>query len=168
MWVQTHNTGRCSVLFWSCDIFILQAFSVPSVIFSAVLVTAITTIMHCIPHLQAFSAYDLSVMSSAVLTHAFLTALERVATYFMTRNLADPLETHRRDGDWLQDDSAELGSKSDSNIQTADLGSGTAIACTAGCSPRSLRSKRRPVAFEGAPTFGVFGWLEYVLVFVGE
>lgn len=116
--------------------------------------------------LQAFSAYDLSVISSAVLTHAFLTALERVATYVMTRHLADPLETYRRDADWLQDFPAADPKCAKGGM---DPGSGsTAGACAAGCSPRSLRSKRRTTAFEGAPTFGVFGWVEYVLVFVGE
>ncbi|MEW5305138.1 MAG: hypothetical protein WDW36_007699 [Sanguina aurantia] len=130
-------------------------------------VFALQLVLFHIVMAQAFSAYDLSLTSSAVLTHAFLTALERVATYVMTRHPADPLETHRRDADWLQDvPAADPGPAKGSVGPGPGPGPG-ARACAAGCSPRSLRSRRRTTAFEGAPTFGVLGWLEYVLLFVG-
>ncbi|GLC72072.1 hypothetical protein PLESTF_001201000 [Pleodorina starrii] len=129
----------------------------------------------------AFAPGSLRALSSCVLTHAVVAALERSANWWLTRGAADPRLVTRGRKSWLTASAEELmGAKVPPPAAAAaapadEEGGGASFAAPAAvqrrCDPLSDEiavkerlAQRRAVAVEGAPVGGVFGWTEWVLV----
>lgn len=129
--------------------------------------------------LQCLSnSWEWRVLSSAVLTHAFLNALERYANWIICRHTQSALMQHHAQ---LYKQSLKGGTKADAYVSTptpapspADAADGQGVeggaAPAARLAPedfRFVRLRRFAFPYEGAPLWGVFGFLEWVLLFLG-
>ena len=111
----------------------------------------------------SFAPGSLRALSSVVLTHAVLAAVERTANWWLTRGTTDPLQGARARDIWVTEKpkqgDAETAGDSDVGQQRSRLSDGGAV--------EARMERRRRVAVEGSPVAGVFGWLEWVLVAAG-
>ncbi|PNH01232.1 hypothetical protein TSOC_012892 [Tetrabaena socialis] len=115
---------------------------------------------------HAFAPGSLRVLSSAVVTHAILAAIERTANWWLTRGPRDPLQAAKARDSWVHPaevdaaaGDAEAATPAPSGPVRSRLSDGGAV--------EARLARRQRVVVEGAPLWGVFGWLEWVLVAFG-
>ncbi|EFJ51969.1 hypothetical protein VOLCADRAFT_87013 [Volvox carteri f. nagariensis] len=129
----------------------------------------------------AFAPGSLRALSSAVLTHAVVAALERTANWWLTRGTRDPLRAAMARESWTSAPVEQINQKraTDEEMGAAD-GKNKNASAAAAPSTLSRRSRlsddgavetrmelRRRTVVDGSPVWGgVFGWLEWVLVAV--
>ena len=94
-------------------------------------------------------------LSSAVLMHSLLTALERFANFWLTRRVKSPLQ--RRDTSEFY--SFIHGSRSQGPGQMEGRSAASSM-----INPRASRLLAKPFPIEGMPLFG-FGFIEWCLLF---
>lgn len=136
---------------------------------------------------QAFAPGSLRVLSSAVVTHAAVAAAERCANAWLTARVRDPLRDARqrsswaRGPAWLQQHEQEQQQgalKGKRKGKKGEQQPGEQPGAEGPVGPRRSRlsdggavearaERRRHVVVEGAPLWGVFGWLEWVLAAAG-
>ncbi|GIL42994.1 hypothetical protein Vafri_806, partial [Volvox africanus] len=125
----------------------------------------------------AFAPGSLSVLSSTVVTHAVVAALERTANWWLTRGIRDPLRAARKRESWMTapvqqlvrgktDEEAAVrdGVEGNTDSSTASIAASRRSRLSDGGAVEERENWRRHVAVEGAPVWGIFGWLEWVLV----
>jgi hypothetical protein len=131
----------------------------------------------------AFAPGSLRALSSAVVTHAVVAALERTANWWLTRGTRDPLRGVRARESWLtvpveqlqradveagraageQEGSTGAAAESHS-IGLASSGPRRTRLLSDGSAVEERAARRRRVVVEGSPVCGVFGWLEWAVV----
>ncbi|KAG2448283.1 hypothetical protein HYH02_006867 [Chlamydomonas schloesseri] len=179
VFVKTHRERRS----WSA---VFRAFYR---VFSLQLVMLHLTMAH------AFAPFNLAVLSSAVVTHALVQAAERTANWWLSRGTRDPLQQAKARESWVSATPATLMAAHDSkasgkgmkgSAEDMEASGGAAeqqqqqqqqSEATAAAAPGSRLTdaeavaarlaRRRAVAVEGAPVWGVCGWLEWVVVAAG-
>lgn len=148
------------------------------------------TMMHVIAA-YAWAPGDLTALSSAVITHAIFSALERYANWYMTRSRPDPLHRFVDTQGWMnacpspaqaaEDKKKSKGRKAKASDPVPEDGgeagaaasqaAAQAAAAFGGLADReaALKRHRRRQDFseDGAPLWGVFGFVEWLLVAVG-
>ncbi|KAG2442515.1 hypothetical protein HXX76_002601 [Chlamydomonas incerta] len=176
VFIKTHRERRS----WSA---VFRAFYR---VFSLQLVLLHMTIAH------AFAPFDLAVLSSAVVTHALVQAAERTANWWLSRGTRDPLQQAKARESWVsaspeklvaahlakaggkkgkqqaqegaEDEEAGGGSDGDRAAEQQSASAAGSSRLTAAEAVAARLARRRAVAVEGAPVWGVCGWLEWVLV----
>ncbi|KAG2448290.1 hypothetical protein HYH02_006874 [Chlamydomonas schloesseri] len=180
VFVKTHRERRS----WSA---VFRAFYR---VFSLQLVMLHLTMAH------AFAPFNLAVLSSAVVTHALVQAAERTANWWLSRGTRDPLQQAKARESWVSATPATLMAAHDfkaggkgmkGSAEDMEASGGAAeqqqqqqqqqLEATAATAPGSRLTdaeavaarlaRRRAVAMEGAPVWGVCGWLEWVVVAAG-
>ncbi|GLC38942.1 hypothetical protein PLESTB_000464000 [Pleodorina starrii] len=132
----------------------------------------------------AFAPGSPRALSSVVVTHAVVAALERTANWWLTRGTRDPLQAARVREGWLTAPLQDQKPAPAADEEARGGGAATATSADGGDKssfpsdePRrcplsgssavdARMERRRQVAVEGSPVWGVFGWLEWVLLAV--
>lgn len=132
------------------------------------------TMMHA---LAAWAWYpnDFTALSSAVITHAICTALERYANWYMTRPRTDPLVRVNEKAGWLSGNffgksKKGKGKKSEEkDAEDADSASAPKPKVTLSDREGIARRHKRRQAFheDEAPVWGFFGFGEWVVLAFG-
>ncbi len=107
-------------------------------------------------------------LSTTVLVHSVMVSMERFANWFVTLPMTSPLmRADRREYEQQLKAAGRMTKAGSRKMAGVDSGPEDRMSSSIPAlptNPRLVRLLRRPVDFEGAPVWGIFGFIEWLFV----